>query len=184
MKWSILLGLGVVWMLLFWHGCTTPSEERKGPIGAGVSGGPVEKTDAGVRGDGATTPAEGSADGDVASIGLSFKLDRRLTQGVYLGDLWVSPPTFTIVQPGTSAIISARAKALDSQGGAVSAVPYWNVLDPEMVTISPPQGGEVAIAIGRPGQSRIEVEAEGVSSRLLVRASNQDGAIRVDITRE
>jgi hypothetical protein len=37
------------------------------------------------------------ASGSLTAVNIVFKLDPRLSRGLYMGDRWVSPPTFTQV---------------------------------------------------------------------------------------
>jgi hypothetical protein len=41
----------------------------------------------------------------VTDIAVVFKLDPRLTAGLYMGDRWVSPPTYSTVHPGKQATL-------------------------------------------------------------------------------
>jgi FKBP-type peptidyl-prolyl cis-trans isomerase FklB len=75
---------------------------------------------------------------DLRDIKMSFKLDPRLTRGRYMGDRWVSPPTYTGVrQEGKEYAVEARAEGLDAKGRPMRISPEWIPSDPGMVTVSP-----------------------------------------------
>lgn len=116
------------------------------------------------------------------SIEFSFKLDPRLTRGMYLGDRWVSPPVFTSIQEGKEATVEARANVVGSPGGMVKAGPEWTPDDPRMVTVTPPQGDEVRITVKHEGESRLNVVSPGVSRELLIKATYQDDTMQVQIS--
>jgi FKBP-type peptidyl-prolyl cis-trans isomerase FklB len=115
----------------------------------------------------------------LADIKVSFKLDPRLTQGLYMGERWVSPATYT----GTTGqdTVEARILGMNAQGKPVSVSPRWIPSDPEMVTVSPGQGGQVTITVKRAGESRLQVTSAGVSKELLVKATQRDKIMQVEI---
>lgn len=117
-----------------------------------------------------------------AGIEFSFKLDPRLTRGMYMGDRWVSPPVFTSVQEGKEATVEARANVVGSPGKPMEVSPEWTPEDPGMVTVTPAQGDEVRITVKREGQSRLKVVSPGVSRELLIKATHQGDTIQVEIS--
>jgi hypothetical protein len=119
------------------------------------------------------------------AITVSFKLDSRLTRGLYMGDRWVSPPRYSPgSQPGTSYTIDARAHRIGATGGRARIAPRWTPSDPDMVSVSPGEGHEVKITVQRAGESTIQVAWEGLSTTLAVKSAYQDGAIKVEVTRK
>jgi FKBP-type peptidyl-prolyl cis-trans isomerase FklB len=116
----------------------------------------------------------------LTDLQVSFKLDPRLTRGQYLGELWVSPPTYT----GTSGqdTVEARAQGTDGRGRPVNTSPKWIPTDPEMVTVSPSEGNQVKITVKRAGESRLQVTFQGVSKELSVKAAHRNNALQVEIT--
>jgi hypothetical protein len=116
-------------------------------------------------------------------IEVSFKLDPRLTRGMYMGDRWVSPPTFTQVGEGKEVTVEAIAQGLDGTGKPVKISPEWTPEDPEMVTVTPGQGNEVKITVRREGQCKLKVVSAGISRELLIKAINRGEAIQVEISR-
>jgi hypothetical protein len=115
-------------------------------------------------------------------IKVSFLLDPRLTQGSYMGERWVSPPTYTTVQEGKTCTVEARAPGVVSKGKRKKIRPRWIPSDPEMVTVSPNVGNQVKITVRRDGESTLKVALPTGSRELSVKATYQDNAIRVDIS--
>lgn len=118
----------------------------------------------------------------LTDIKVIFKLDSRLTRGMYLGDRWVSPPTFTQVGEGQDVTVDAIAQGFDAKGKAVKINPEWTSEDPEMVTVTPGQGDEVKITVQRAGQSTLKVVSSGISADLLIKATGQGNTLLVEIS--
>lgn len=118
----------------------------------------------------------------LAEIRVAFKLDPRLTGGVYLGERWVSPDTFTGYQVGTEFTVDVRAGGIDDQGGVVDINPEWIAADPDMATVSPVQGKQVTVTVRRAGMSRLTVASPEVSKELFVEATYIDTVIKVEIS--
>lgn len=118
----------------------------------------------------------------LAGIQLSFKLDQRLTRSMYMGDRWVSTPTYTKVQDGEKLIVEARALGLDIRGRQIEIVPEWKAGNPAMVTITPEQGKQVMLTILKEGQSEVTVAYKDVSRKLSVKARRQKEVLVVEIT--
>jgi hypothetical protein len=119
----------------------------------------------------------------LTDIYISFRLDPRLTSGLYLGEHWVSPSSYgPIAQPGDTYRVDARALGLNARGEPVWISPEWRAEDSEMVTISPSQGDEVTITIRRAGKSSVQVTAGDVSKTLSIEAVYQNNAIQVVIS--
>lgn len=122
--------------------------------------------------------------GTVAGINVYFKLDPRLTQGLYMGERWVSPPTYSRVGESMPVVVDASAKGVDGRGKAVRFQPEWRAEDPGMVTVTPTQGNDVKISVLRPGTSHVVVSSQGVSRQLAINAKTRDKAIIVEITQK
>ena len=114
---------------------------------------------------------------DKTSLQVSFKLDPRILSGVYGGERWVSPPTYTT----TLDTVEARVAGVDSKGGIKKISAKWTPSDPEMVTVSPSEGNEVKIAVKRAGESSLRVTSEGVSKELAIKAAYQNDVMQVEI---
>ena len=116
-------------------------------------------------------------------ITVSFKLDPRLTQSLYMGDRWVSPPTYQhAAQVGESATLEARAELVGASGRPLAARPTWKAADPEMVTVTPSQGDHVKITVRRPGQTHLTLAQGDASKDLTLNAVHQGGTWRVAVT--
>lgn len=124
-----------------------------------------------------TAVPQPSGSGQVAvnTILVSFKLDRRLTDGVYLGELWVSPQRYTGAAAQDS--VEARAVCVDADGRPTGSDPSWIPSDPDMLSVSPTQGGQVTITVKRAGESRLHLTSQGLSKELVFRATSEGGAV-------
>lgn len=123
------------------------------------------------------------AAGAPTGIAVSFKLDPQLTKGLYMGDRWVSPPTFTSRAPkGKEITVEARAEGRDAKGRTMKIKPEWTPSEPGMVAVTPGEGSDVKIAVKHAGQSTLKVAAPGVSKELSIKATEEGNAIRVEIT--
>ena len=121
--------------------------------------------------------------GDLSDIRVSFKLDPRLTRAQYMGDRWVSKPTFTTtLQPGPEFAVEVRAQGLDAEGKPVSAAPQWIPQDPDMVAVTPSQGKLVTIKVKRPGETVLRVVSGEVTKELRIKGMDRDGAMQVKIS--
>jgi hypothetical protein len=118
----------------------------------------------------------------LTKIKVAFKLDPRLTQGMYMGDRWVSPPIFTQVGEGKEVTVAATAQGLDATGKLLKISPEWIPEESGMVTVTPGQGDAVRITVKRAGQSKLKVVSSGVSTELLIKATNQGDTIQVEIS--
>jgi len=130
----------------------------------------------------AAQKAAAPAAASVADIKVSFKLDSRLTQGMYMGERWVSPPTYTGVREGKEITVDAKAEGLDTWGKPTGIALKWVPADPDMVTVTPGQRNEVKITVRRDGQSSLKIAAAGFSRELLIMATYQGNAIQVNIS--
>jgi FKBP-type peptidyl-prolyl cis-trans isomerase len=123
----------------------------------------------------AAKPGEAAAAN--AEIRVSFKLDPRITKASYMGDRWVSPPTYTT----TLDTVEARVASVDTKGGLRDVSASWIPSDPQMVTISPNEGSEVKINVKRAGESSVQVSSDGASRELAIKAVNKGPALQVEI---
>lgn len=113
----------------------------------------------------------------VAGIKVYFKLDPLLTRGLYLGERWVSPPTYTsALQEGEQATVEARAEGQDTRRRRL--VKYlsaeWLPADPAMVRVSPGPANVVKITVQKPGESTVQVRFGEVSRTLIIKATYRD----------
>jgi len=118
---------------------------------------------------------------NAGNIQISFKLDSQLTSGLYMGDRWVSPPTFDFVQEGDTFTVEVKAEGFDENGQILSINPEWIPEDPDMVKVMPSQGNMITITIQRAGESSLQVSSQMGSKTLSIQSSYQNNAIRVTI---
>lgn len=127
-------------------------------------------------------PAAVSRPAALADISVSFKLDPRLTRGLYMGERWGSPATYSGVQEGVFTV-DARVQGLDVKGQPVDISPKWIPEDPKMVTVSPSQGNAVQITVLRAGRTSLKVTSQGFSKILYIKAAPYQGrAILAEIS--
>jgi FKBP-type peptidyl-prolyl cis-trans isomerase len=117
----------------------------------------------------------------LTAIKVSFKLDPQLTQGLYMGERWVSPPRYNGARAGKSITVDARADGLDAKGSTRNITPKWIPADPAMVTVTPSEGNAVAITVHHAGQSTLQVTAGGISKELDIKAEYLGQIIQVEI---
>ncbi len=113
----------------------------------------------------------------LAGIELEYKMDPRVTKGLYMGERWITPPTYVITLDN----FEVRAHGVDAKGGAVEIRPQWIPSDPDMVTVTPGEGSQVKITVKRAGESRLQVKAGGVSKELAIKAEHISGGMRVEV---
>jgi YbbR domain-containing protein len=125
------------------------------------------------------SPKEKAPAADSAVIQVSFKMDSRITRGLYMGDRWISPPKYTITSAQEA--IESKAYRIDGKGKSMKISPQWIPADTEMVAVSPAEGHEVKISVKRAGESTLKVTSDGVSKELSIKAVERGKTIRVEI---
>ena len=115
---------------------------------------------------------------------VTFKVDERLTRGLYMGDRWVSPPTYTANLPAGSAAVDARADVVEPGGRRSPAVARWATSDADVAAVSPSEGAAVRISLLRDGEARLQVTAGGLSRELVVTAVRKETALLVEIQQQ
>jgi hypothetical protein len=128
-------------------------------------------------------PTAGPVLPDAVAAGLvvAFMLDPTITTSVYMGERWVTPPTFTLVDDGDVVSVHARAQVGDRSGRRdVSA--RWTPADREMLTVPPDEAHQVEIIVRRAGQTTLTVTAGELTTSLAVVAVEDGGSWRVDIS--
>ncbi len=118
------------------------------------------------------------ADRSPTAIKVSYLLDPRITRGAYMGERWLSRPSYAI-RAGRS--MSVKTIGLDARGRAVKIAPTWTG-DPDMVSITPNEGRMVTISVLKPGQSDVVVTAGNVSQKLSVTSLQEDGVWSIEIS--
>jgi hypothetical protein len=115
-------------------------------------------------------------------LAVAFRLDPDLMRGLYLGDRWVSPPSFSFAQPGKRYVVQAKLQTTDSSGEQIDLSGEWATNNPEMVAITRNDNGEVTIVVRRPGEGNVTVSAGGDSKVLHVHAKQTNDGMEVAIT--
>lgn len=127
--------------------------------------------------------AEAAAAARPPQLKVAFQLDQSLTQSLYLGQRWVTPPTFDFAQPGKAFVVRAKAQRVDSGGENQDVDGDWATSKPEMVAID--RGpGDVTLTIREAGDSELVVQAAGERNVLHVHAEQRPDAMRVRITQQ
>ncbi len=117
-----------------------------------------------------------------SEIAVSFKLDPRLTRGMYMGDRWVSPPTYTRVQSGDALVVEARAETQNTSGQKGAASPTWASGNTAVLKVSPSTGRDVLLTVVGEGRTDLTLNEGDVSKALSVEVVRQEGVLRVDIS--
>jgi hypothetical protein len=128
-------------------------------------------------------PSRGASEpvAPLSDIQVSFKLDPRLTKSLYMGERWVSPPTYTGIQEGQFTV-EARVDGVDTKGQAVDVSPEWTPADPTMVTVSPRRGKQVTITVHRAGDTSLRVTSQEISTELSIKAWENGTALQAEIS--
>lgn len=131
---------------------------------------------------GQNLPAGSQTAPRLVDIQIAFKLDPRLTKGLYMGDRWVSPPTYSILGEADTVVVNVRAVGLDSMGNRTRIRPRWSSTDTDVAEVTPAEGDEVRIIVQRSGESRVHVVAKGISRELAVKATPRGKVLQVDVS--
>ena len=110
---------------------------------------------------------------------VAFQLDRALTQGHYLGERWVSPPTFHFAQAGERYSVRARLRETSAQGERIDVSGDWATGDPDILAITRLDDGQVQLDILQPGRTELVVSAGGERKVLQVEARRTADAMDV-----
>ena len=115
-------------------------------------------------------------------LAVAFRLDPELTQGMYLGERWVTPDDYFFAQPGKQYVVQAKAQDIGSDGQHVDLGSDWAASDPAMVAVTRGDAGKVTIVVRHPGESDLTVTSLGRSKVLHVRANQVADGMQVEIT--
>lgn len=115
-------------------------------------------------------------------IQFSFKLDPRLTRGLYMGDRWVSPPTYTRVGEGKQCLVEVRAYGLTTRQQPVEINAQWRTADADAVTVAPGPQHVATLTIKRPCQTIVSVTCNGLCRKLAIKAVPHADTLLVEIT--
>jgi hypothetical protein len=123
---------------------------------------------------------DGAEPATASDIRFAFKLDPRLSGGTYGGERWVSPPTYTGVSAQNT--VEVRAGVFDAAGMPMNISPEWIPDNPALVSVSPGDGKRVRITVQGAGESRLKVNANGVSRELVIKAKSENDALQMEIS--
>jgi len=114
-----------------------------------------------------------------ARMVVAFKLDTDLTNGHYLGERWVSPPTFAFAQAGAQYTTHAKLQTIGEDGTRTDLSGEWSTSDPQMIAITRDKPGQVTIVVREPGEAQLVASAGGQRRVLQVRATRTPDAMDV-----
>lgn len=113
-------------------------------------------------------------------IAVAFKLDPEVTRGMFLGDRWVSPPSFFFAQQGPEYVAQAKAQYVDATGGRTDVPANWATTVPDMISVIPHDSGDATIVVHRPGEGDLTVATSNGSRRVHVKALQVGDGMQVD----
>jgi len=140
---------------------------------------PAEAPRSATTGNAAGTPIAASPAEPASRLLVAFQLDRALTQGHYLGERWVSPPTFHFAQAGERYSVRARLRQVDARGERIEVSGDWATGDPDILAITRLGDGQVQLDILQPGTTELTVSAGGERKVLQVEARRTPDAMDV-----
>ena len=112
-------------------------------------------------------------------IRVAFRLDPDVTRGHFLGERWVSPPTFEFAQPGRQYTTHAKLQTVGEDGTKTDVTGDWSTDAPRMIAISHDAVGQVTIVVREAGEGQLVASAAGQRKILKVRATRTDDAMEV-----
>lgn len=114
-------------------------------------------------------------------LAVAFRLETELTRGMYLGDRWVSPPTYYFAQPGKRFVVQAKPQQIDKRGERLDLAGEWTTSDPDKVSVIQRKHGEVTIVVEQPGDATVKVTTGNGSKLLKIHATQVADAMQVAI---
>ena len=119
---------------------------------------------------------------EIVELDIYFKLDPLLTQGLQMGERWVSPNKFTsVLQSGKQGVVNAHAKGRDSRKNLMRVHPKWVPEDPKMIKVEPSEGPITTITVLQAGESHLNVISGDVSTTLTVISKYREQGERTQI---
>lgn len=113
--------------------------------------------------------APGAAQG--SGFDVNYKLDPRLTRGIFLGTMWASPPLYDIISGTATYTIEARAQVDNPYGIPKLVSAEWVSTDTSLVTVTRTASNTVALRMLGQGETRVRVTRQGVSTTLYITAA-------------
>ncbi|MFL6593342.1 MAG: hypothetical protein ACJ8GK_11635 [Luteimonas sp.] len=115
-----------------------------------------------------------------AKVAVAFKLDPELTRGMFLGERWVSPPSFLFAQPGLQYIAQGKAQYVDAAGERADVPADWATSVPDMIALTPHASGDATIVVRNPGDGEFTVATRYGTKRVQVHARQVGDGMQVD----
>ena len=173
-----LMPVGSKWRIVL------PPDLAYGSRGTGEMIGPNSTLifDIELLGIGAMTGAKPSSPSRVSDLRFSYRLDPRLTRGLYMGERWISVPTFSGIAGQTA--VKTRVEGLDAQGRPIVVQPSWTTSDASMVTVTPSEGSEVEITVKHAGLSSLQVTFGAVTTELVIHAQKEGESLKLEIAKK
>jgi FKBP-type peptidyl-prolyl cis-trans isomerase FklB len=119
----------------------------------------------------------------IADVKVSYKVDPRITQSLYMGERWASPMTQKCVNTGTTCSVEAKADVVDANGAPIKATAEWIPADPKIVAVTPDRGNKVTIIVLQAGETSLKVTAGEFSKELFISAKYEGNKIKAGISR-
>jgi hypothetical protein len=113
---------------------------------------------------------------------VAFLLDPGLTRGIFMGDRWVSPPSYFFAQPGLQYVVQAKAQMINTRGDHIDVPAEWAPSNPGMVAINRGTSGAVTIVVTRTGDSNLAVSMGNNAKTLHIHADQVADGMQVRIT--
>lgn len=120
----------------------------------------------------------------LTGIAVYFKLDPRLTRSLYMGERWVSPPTYTHASPsqGQAIVVEARAHGVDASGRLIDIRPEWKAGDAGMLQVLPAQGHQVKFTVLQEGETKLSISYGEFTKELTVTSMPAKDGVQVNIS--
>lgn len=144
----------------------------------GLTGSPAHS-----RGKAAELPEQqGKPDQAYSEIRVLFKLDPKIMEAVYLGEVWISPSRFTSSGRGGTLVVEMKAEGLDRDGQWQKIRPVWETGNPASVRVTPPEGHMVTLTVRREGEEVLKATYGNIEKKLAIRAWRQKDALFAEIS--
>jgi hypothetical protein len=111
---------------------------------------------------------------------IAVRLDPDVTRAMFLGDRWVSPPSYVFAQPGSDYVALAKAQYIDELGERMDLDGAWTATNPAMVGLTRYENGQVMVVVRRTGESELRVDTSRGSRNMHVRARQVNGGMQVE----
>jgi hypothetical protein len=113
-------------------------------------------------------------------VAVAFRLDPDLTRGLFLGERWVSPPSFFFAQPGPQYVAQGKAQYIDALGERADVAAEWATSVPDMIALTRHASGDATIVVRQPGDGDFTVTTRYGTKRVQVHARLAGDGMQVD----